>query len=673
MNSKTTRLSRRHFLKGMAAMGLLTGLERFAPAYAAEYGGLPQSTADAAIDLLIQRTTLRIGDQEAKAVTINGSIPGPLVRLREGQTAVMRVTNQLQVDTSIHWHGIILPPAMDGVPGVSFAGIKPGETFTYKFPVTQSGTYWYHSHSGMQEQLGHYGPIIIDPIEPEPFSYDREYVVMLSDWTFEDPHNVMAKLKKQSDYYNFQERTVGDLFRDAAEKGWDATLADRAQWGRMRMSPTDFSDVTGYTYTYLMNGLAPGSNWTGLFRPGERVRLRFINAAAMTYFDVRIPGLKMTVVQVDGQNVKPVTVDEFRTGVAETYDVIVEPQEERAYTVFAETIDRSGYARGTLTAREGLTAAIPAPRPRPLRTMADMGMGHDMSGMKMDGMDMSGNAGMQHDMSGMKMDGMDMSGSDPMKHDMGGMQHDVSDMNMDMDMSADGGMKHDMSGGGAMKPDMSGMKMDGMDMSGSDTMPHDMSGMNHDMGDMSMSGGDMQNGMAGMAMGGAKLRAAGVPMPGNRMQEPGSGLENTGSRVLVYNDLRSVTPVRDKRQPGREVEIHLTGNMERYIWSFDGKKYSESKAPIAFEYGERLRLILVNDTMMDHPIHLHGMWMELENGDADYLPRKHTISVKPGESVSALITADALGNWAFHCHLLFHMDAGMFRVVSVSKHTMGAS
>ncbi len=611
MNSKTTRLSRRHFLKGMAAMGLLTGLERFAPAYAAEYGGLPQSTADAAIDLLIQRTTLRIGDQEAKAVTTNGSIPGPLLRLREGQTAVMRVTNQLQEDTSIHWHGIILPPAMDGVPGVSFAGIKPGETFTYKFPVTQSGTYWYHSHSGMQEQLGHYGPIIIDPIEPEPFSYDREYVVMLSDWTFEDPHNVMAKLKKQSDYYNFQERTVGDLFRDAAEKGWDATLADRAQWGRMRMSPTDFSDVTGYTYTYLMNGLAPGSNWTGLFRPGERVRLRFINAAAMTYFDVRIPGLKMTVVQVDGQNVKPVTVDEFRTGVAETYDVIVEPQEERAYTVFAETIDRSGYARGTLTAREGLTAAIPERRTRPLRTMADMGMGHDMAGM-------------------------DMSGD-------GAMQHDMSDMNMDMDMSADGAMQHDMSG------------------------------MNHDMGDMSMSGSDMPHDMSGMAMGGAKLRAAGVPMPGNRMHEPGSGLENTGSRVLVYNDLRSVTPVRDKRQPGREVEIHLTGNMERYIWSFDGKKYSESKAPIAFEYGERLRLILVNDTMMDHPIHLHGMWMELENGDADYLPRKHTISVKPGESVSALITADALGNWAFHCHLLFHMDAGMFRVVSVSKHTMGAS
>lgn len=662
MNRKTTHLTRRHFLKGMAAMGLLTGLEGLAPAYATQYGGLPQApatAADAAMDLLIQRTTLRIGDQEAKAVTVNGSIPGPLIRLREGQNAVLRVTNQLQEDTSIHWHGILLPAAMDGVPGVSFAGIKPGETFTYRFPVTQSGTYWYHSHSGMQEQLGHYGPMIIDPAEPEPFAYDREYVVMLSDWTFEDPHRVMAKLKKQSDYYNFQERTVGDLFRDAAEKGWDATLADRREWGRMRMSPTDFSDVTGYTYTYLMNGLAPGSNWTGLFRPGERVRLRFINAAAMTYFDVRIPGLKMTVVQVDGQNVQPVTVDEFRTGVAETYDVIVEPQEDRAYTVFAETIDRSGYARGTLTAREGLTAPLPERRPRPLRTMADMGMGgHDMQGMTMDDMDMSGGAGTQHD-----MQGMDMSGGASTQHDMpgmaaGGMQHDMQGMTMDnMDTPGDGAMQHDMQD----------MKMDGMDMSGGETMQHDMSGMG---------AGGMQHDMPGMkmdGMGGSKLRAPGSPMPGNRMHEPGSGLENTGTRVLVYNDLRSVTPVHDKRPPGREIELHLTGNMERYIWSFDGKKYSESKAPIAFRYGERLRLVLVNDTMMDHPIHLHGMWMELENGDAGYMPRKHTISVKPGESVSALITADALGNWAFHCHLLFHMDTGMFRVVSVSQHALEAS
>lgn len=618
MNSKTEQLTRRHFLKSVAAVGLLTGLDRLAPAYAAEYAGLRQAMAadevGQALDLRIQRTAIRIGDQEAKAVTINGSIPGPLVRLREGQTAILRVANQLDEDTSVHWHGIILPAEMDGVPGVSFAGIKPGQTFTYQFPVKQSGTYWYHSHSGMQEQLGHYGPIIIDPAEPEPFSYDREYVIMLSDWTFENPHHVLAKLKKQSNYYNFQQRTVGDFFHDISKNGWGATVTERLMWARMRMSPTDLADVSGYTYTYLMNGLAPGSNWTGLFRPGERVRLRFINAASMTYFDVRIPGLKMTVVQVDGQNVQPVTVDEFRTGVAETYDVIVEPREDRAYTVFAETIDRSGYARGTLTAREGLVAPIPERRPRPLRTMADMGMGN-MEGMDMSGMDAGS---MQHDMPGMKMDDKGMSG-----------------MKMDgMDMSSGGGMQHDMQG----------MKMDGMDMSG--------------MGGVTKHGPDTHGPGNSMV----------AEMPRSRLHEPGTGLENTGTRVLVYTDLRSVKPMDDKRAPGREIELHLTGNMERFMWSFDGKTYSEANAPIVFQYGERLRLILVNDTMMDHPIHLHGMFMELENGAGDYLPRKHTINVKPGERLSLLITADALGNWAFHCHLLLHMEMGMFRVVSVSQH-----
>jgi CopA family copper-resistance protein len=605
MNSKTELFTRRHFLKSVAAVGLLTGLDRLAPAYAAEYVGLRKAMAAGevgqAIDLRIQRTAIRIGDQEAKAVTINGSIPGPLVRLREGQTAILRVANQLDEDTSVHWHGIILPAEMDGVPGVSFAGIKPGQTFTYQFPVKQSGTYWYHSHSGLQEQLGHYGPIIIDPAEPEPFSYDREYVVMLSDWTFENPHHVLAKLKKQSNYYNFQQQTVGDFFRDVSKNGWDATMAERLMWARMRMSPTDLADVSGYTYTYLMNGLAPASNWSGLFRPGERVRLRFINGASMSNFDVRIPGLKMTVVQADGQNVQPVAVEEFRIGVAETYDVIVEPKEERAYTVFAESMDRSGYARGTLTAREGLTAPIPERRPRPLRTMADMGMGD-----------------MQHDMSGMKMDSME-----------------------GMDMSDGGAMQHDMS-------NMNGMDMSGMDMSGKGAAVTKHGPDTHGPG----------NSMV-------------AEMPRSRLHEPGTGLENTGTRVLVYTDLRSVKPMEDKRAPGREIELHLTGNMERFMWSFDGKTYSEANAPIAFHYGERLRLIMINDTMMDHPIHLHGMFMELENGAGDYLPRKHTINVKPGERLSLLITADAPGNWAFHCHLLLHMEMGMFRVVSVSQPNKG--
>ncbi len=584
-------LARRQFLGTAGAAGLLAGLDTLAPAYAKQTGGLVKLAAAGAqgqtYDLQIGRTARLIAGREAKTIASNGTVPGPLVRLKEGQNATLSVTNLLpDEDTSIHWHGILLPANMDGVPGVSYAGIKPGETFTHHFPVRQSGTYWYHSHSGLQEQLGHYGPLIIDPAEPEPFTYDRDYVVMLSDWMFENPYKVLAKLKKQSDYNNFQKQTLFDFFKDASEKGWSNTIANRAPWARMRMSPTDIADITGHTYTYLMNGLAPEANWTGLFRPGERVRLRFINAATMSYFDIRIPGLKMAVVQADGQNVQPVSVDEFRFGPAETYDVIVTPQEDRAYTLFAEAMDRSGFSRGTLAPREGMTAALPERRERPLRTMADMGM--DMEGMDMGGMDMSegAHADMNHDILAVP--------KPPLAH----------------------GPRTEMTHG----PDHHGP------------------------------------GAAMIAM-----------RPKNRMDEPGIGLTNTGTRVLVYNDLRSVTPAYDKRPPGREIELHLTGNMDRYMWSFDGKKFSQVDGPIRFNYGERLRLTLVNDTMMDHPIHLHGMWMELENDGGEHRPRKHTISLKPGEMISALISADAMGDWAFHCHLLFHMDMGMFRVVSVSN------
>ena len=573
-------LRRRQFLQGAGAVGLLVALEGLAPSYA---GQLVRAASGAEMDpeglffnLDINRTSLDIGGKDAHAITVNGTIPGPLIRLKEGQMTTMAVTNHLKEDTSIHWHGILLPPGMDGVPGVSFAGIKPGETFTYKFPVKQSGTYWYHSHSGLQEQLGHFGPLIIDPVEPDPFSYDREYVVMLSDWTFEDPLRVLAKLKKQSGYYNFQKRTVGDFFKDISEKGLGPAFAERKMWAKMRMSPTDIADITGYTYTYLMNGRAPASNWTGLFRPGEKIRLRIINAATMTFFDFRIPGLKMTVVQADGQNVQPVTVDEFRIGVAETYDVIVEPGEDRAYTIFAETMDRSGFAAGTLTPREGMTAPLPERRKRPVLSMADMGMA-----------------------------GMDMKGMDGMK-----------DMKMDM------------------KSEPVPIKKHGPDKHGPG------------------------NSMI-------------AEMPRNRLGDPGVGLENTGTRVLVYNDLRSVTPGYDKRAPEREIELHLTGNMERYMWSFDGKKFSEAKGPIEFRNGERLRLTMINDTMMSHPIHLHGMWMELDNGAGEFRPRKHTVNVKPAERLSVIISVDAPGNWACHCHLLYHMYMGMFRIVSVTDHIGG--
>lgn len=590
-NSTPKGISRRRLLQAMAAIGLLTGVRGLIPAYARQTAGSETAARYFAegeiVDLVIDKTPLGIGGRVAAAITINNSLPGPLLRFREGDTVALRVTNRLEEDTSLHWHGVLVPAGMDGVPGVSFPGIKPGETFTYRFPVRQSGTYWYHSHSGMQEPSGVYGPLIIDPAEPEPFAYDRDYVVMLSDWSFEDPYRVLANLRKESGYYNFQKQTLADFFRDVSHKGWSAAVSERLAWARMRMDPTDIADITGYTYTYLVNGMTQQDNWTAVFKPGERLRLRFINGSAMSYFDVRIPTLKMTVVQADGQRVQPVMVDEFRIAAGETYDVIVEPQEDRAYTLFAEAMDRSGYACGTLAPREGMSAPIPERRPRPLRTMADMGM--------------AGKDGMR-----------EMPPSTP---EASGTAHDMP--GMDMSESADRGM-----------PDAA-MMMHGPDHHGP--------------------------GNAMVAM-----------MPRSRLNEPGTGLENTGTRVLVYADLRSLEPGYDQRMPGREIELHLTGNMERYMWSFDGKKYSEAREPIPFQYGERLRITLVNDTMMDHPIHLHGMWMDLDNGAAAHKPRKHTISVKPGERLSVEVTADAPGEWAFHCHLFYHMVVGMFRVVAVS-------
>jgi CopA family copper-resistance protein len=609
-------LNRRRFIRVSAALGLLAGLQRIMPAYAFENTGLKASPVGDSeaneIDLLIREQQLQFGKRQGTAITINGTVPGPLVRLREGSDAILRVTNGLKEDTSIHWHGLILPPGMDGVPGVSFAGIKAGETFTYRFPVRQNGTYWYHSHSAGQEQSGHYGPLIIDATRPEPFQYHREHVVVLSDWTSENPMRVMARLKRRPNYYNFQRRTMGTFFRDVTKNGFKPTVTDRLEWGRMRMDPSDISDVTGFTYTFLMNGFAPESNWTALFQPGERVRLRFINAGSATYFDLRIPGLQMTVVSVDGQHVQPVIVDEIRIAIAETYDVIVEPKEKRAYTIFAETMDRSGFARGTLATEKGMTAPLPPRRERVIATMADMGMA-GMKGMK--GVDETNTASIK--LSAAKMEGMDP--ASPATDAM---------------------------------PDMPGMKpAEAPVMSGS-----------------APNGGPVKHGPDHHGPGNSV-----VPMETkSRLDEPGTGLEDTGTRVLLYSDLRSLQPGEDSRPTGREIELHLTGNMQRYMWGFDGKKFSEAK-PIKFYYGERVRLTLVNDTMMNHPIHLHGMFMELDNGAGPNKPRKHTINVKPAERLSLDITADALGNWAFHCHVLYHMEMGMFRVVSVVEKKEGAA
>lgn len=578
--------TRRRFLESTFAGGVAASSLGLMPAWARSAASGNKGIFEIAgseFDLAIGHTPVDIGGRTGHAVTINGTLPGPLLRFREGEKLTLRVKNMLEEDTSIHWHGLLVPFYMDGVPGVSFPGIKPGETFEYKFALPQSGTYWYHSHSGLQEQSGHYGPLIIDPAGADPVQYDREYVLVLSDWLFQHPHKVFAKLKKNGEIYNFQKRTVGDFIDDAADMGLGGVIEDRSMWAQMRMSATDIADVTGAVYTYLINGHSTADNWSAMYDVGERVRLRIINASAMTIFNFRIPGLPMTVVAADGLNVQPVETDEFQIGVAETYDVIVEPKRERAFPIVAESIDRSGQVVATFAPSQNMRAAVPLLRERPILTHKDMAMDHG----SMDGMDHGAMGGMDH----------------------GGMDHPPMDQG---------------SGGHGS---MSGMQ------------EH-----NHKTG----FGVDM------VAM-----------APTNRLNEPGLGLEDVPHRALTYTQLRSLEPNPDTRKPGREMEIHLTGNMERYMWSFDGVKFSHVVDPIVFHEGERLRVTLVNDTMMTHPIHLHGMFFDLVVDESDHKPRKHTVNVKPGDKLSFDVTADHVGDWAFHCHLLFHMHAGMMQVVSV--------
>jgi FtsP/CotA-like multicopper oxidase with cupredoxin domain len=555
------RIDRRTLLRYGAYCGGAIALDALLPAWARSATHGIASTAAALagpeIALTIGHTSLRIAGRHGHAVTVNGSLPAPLLRLRQGQRVRIAVTNELDEDTSIHWHGVLVPFQMDGVPGLSFPGIPPRSTFVYEFDVVQAGTYWYHSHSGLQEQVGHYGPIVIDPVGRDPIAAEREYAVVLSDWSALHPHEIFRKLKQQPGYFNRQRQTLAGLIA-----GKDQPLAERFRWAGMRMDPTDISDVTGSTYTYLVNGHGPDENWTALFEPGKRVRLRFVNAAAMTNFNVRIPGLRMSVVQADGQNVRPVEVDELPIAIAETYDVIVSPRDERAYTLVAEAVDRSGMARATLAPRDGMAAEVPPLRARPLATMKDMGM------------------------------------------DMSGMEHHEMDMSMRNPANA---------------PEV--------------------------------------------ALGpGVQMIS---PMPVDRTDESGPGLEDAGHKVLVYRDLIALEPNPDVRAPARELEIHLTGNMERFMWSFDGEKYSEVTAPIPFQLNERVRVTLVNDSMMSHPIHLHGHFFELVTEHGEHAPRKHTVNVLPGGVLRFDLTAAAPGDWAFHCHMLYHMHAGMFRVVSV--------
>jgi len=571
-------MKRRRFMLGAAAAAGAFSAVRWPRGRALAAPSRTPVLSGSEFQLEIGPTPINITGQPRIATAVNGQVPAPILRWREGDTVTLAVSNRLSVPSSIHWHGIRAPSPMDGVPGLSFNGIAPGETFIYRFPVHQSGTYWYHSHSGFQEQTGVDGPIVIVPKGGYAQAFDRDYVVFLSDWSDENPDTIVSNLKFQSDYYNYGQRTVGTFVDDAAQKGLAATVANRLEWGKMRMSPTDILDVSGATYTYLINGQPPGANWTALFRPGERVRLRFINGSVMSIYDVRIPDLEMTVVQADGNDVEPVTVDEFRISVAETYDVIVQPRAERAYTIFVQVEDRSGYARGTLAPRPGMTAPIPPMDPRPLRTMTDMGMG------------------------GMGTGSMDHGSMPGMPADRGAMGH--------------GSMAGMEAGKSAQKLDLS-VEVNNV-----------------------------------------------AEMPTERLNSPGEGFP-AGRRVLTYADLRATRPGSDPRPPTHEITLHLTGNMERFIWGFDGKKFSEA-GPIELKRGDRVRFVLINDTMMEHPIHLHGLWSELENGHGEYRPYKHTINVKPGEKLSYLVSADTPGRWAYHCHLLYHMETGMFREVRVA-------
>lgn len=619
-------VGRRRFVQGIAAAGAATALPPWSASAAS-----PSVLSGTEFQLEIAPLRFNVTGRTMTATAINGQVPGPTLRFREGDTVALAVTNRLAFTTSIHWHGLRVPSPMDGVPGFSFNGIAPGETFVYRYALRQSGTYWYHAH-GPEEQTGVYGSLVIEPKGGFAQRFDRDYVVVLSDWSDESPLAIISNLKFQSTYYNYDQRTLGTFIDDSRRSGLGATVSDRLMWGNMRMAPTDILDVSGATYTYLMNGRPPAANWTALFRPGERVRLRFIDAGTMSIFDVRIPGLPMTVVQTDGNDIVPVTVDEFRIGPGETYDVIVEPREAQAYTIFAQAQDRTGYARGTLAPRSGMSAAVPPMDPRPMRTMADMGMEHGAVGHTAHGGTAPSDAApaaSSDPHAGHAMPAGNQAAMPGMQHSMPGMKPGANAVTP-QDHSARGGMP----GAGRAMPSQGSMV--------------DMSGAN------AASQLEGRVGVDNVAM-----------APKSRLSEAGGGLDGNGRRVLLLSELRNAKPGNDLRPPTREIVLHLTGNMERFMWNLDGIKFSDA-APIMLKLGERVRFTLINDTMMDHPMHLHGVWSELENGQSDYRPYKHTILVKPGEKLSFLVSADEAGRWAFHCHLLYHMELGMMREVRIS-------
>ncbi|WP_444942885.1 copper resistance system multicopper oxidase [Microbulbifer sp. ZKSA006] len=587
---RTASVSRRTFVTGLGAGALLLGGRSHANPPP------PATLRGNRFDLSIGSRRVNLTGRERQALTINSNLPAPILRWREGDIVTLDVHNRLPHSASLHWHGVRVPSDMDGEPGLSFGGIQPGQVFRYRFPLRQSGTYWYHSQSGLQQQRGLYGAIVIDPLSPEPFSYERDYVVVLSDWSDESPQTIYTHLKKDPYYYNKQQRTTADLWREVHAKGLAQTWRDRHQWNWKQISDHNISLVTGETYTYLINGQTPEANWTALFKPGERVRLRLINTASMTLFDLRIPGLKMKVVAADGQNIEPISVDELRIGNGETYDVIVEPQSEQAYSIFAQSMDRSGYARGTLTSDIRLRAEIPTMDHRPILSRQDLGLTEKPA-----------ETGAHFKTHRTTQD--ENHSSSPSATATGGWFHE--------NLAAAGlGSNSPI----AHQPSEYSFRVDHR-----------------------------------------------AQAPENGITDPGIGLrehqQRYNRRVLTYADLRSANPTQDRREPQRELQLHLTGNTERYLWSINGETFHDA-SPLQFRHQERLRITLVNDTPFPQPMHLHGLWSELESGDGEYLPLKHTVIAQPGSSISYLVSADTYGRWALHSQMLYQRSA-MYREVRI--------
>ncbi len=669
--------TRRIFVKGAAVASALAGMGYSPTAlFAAVSKGSnrivpserPRELYGTEFFLEISESIVNFTGEPQLAKTVNNMLPSPTLVWREGDEVTIHVKNNLREDTSLHWHGIILPYEMDGVPGFGFNGIKPGDTFIYKFKVQQHGTYWYHSHSDFQRPEGMFGAIRVEPKTPDPYIYQRDYIIQLADWSDEDPHDILRHLKLMPDYYNYKQRTIGDFFQEAEQKGLRQALTDRKMWNEMSMMDRDLSDVTGDTYTFLMNGHSPASHWRGLYKPGEKVRLRFINTGSMTFYDINIPGLKMTVIAADGNLVQPVEVDQFRLAVAETYDVIIEPTNGKAFAIFAQALDRSGYAIGSITTAENDLAPTPEMDPLPILSHADMGHSMDHSSHNMEGMDHS-----SHDMSSMDHSSH-MPSMDHSSHNMANLDHSSHDMSS-MDHSS-----HDMASMDHISHNMPNMDQSSHNMANMDHSSHNMPSMDHSSHNMASMDHNNHN-MASILMPNANNEVADWPVEmakvrwgantnmqitdaQYRLDDPGVGLRNNGRRVLTYADLKNLYPTNRAAKPDREIVLNLTGNMERYLWSIDGVPFSEAD-PLYLKYGERVRITFINHTMMTHPMHLHGLWSDVETGDNNYLPRKHVVVVQPGSKMSMRVNVDAKGHWAFHCHMMYHMS-GMFRRVIVA-------